>query len=265
MSKVYGLVLIGCGHIGAVHLEDIYFRENIRLIGVVDTNENVAQMFMKKYGAQSYSTSYKQYLDDENVDIVIIATYVSTHLKILKDCTEKGKHVLCEKPIAGNYKDALNFVECVKNAKSKVLIGHILRHNESYHKIAAMIEEDLIGKPIVMRMVQNHHTMNWDRYKKLLEDCSPIVDCGVHYVDVMQWFTKAKVVSVSGMGARLDYDIDEKNYNYGMIQAKLSDGSIAYYEAGWSNSTASENVKEFIGPKGRIKLVLSAERSTHKE
>ncbi|MEG0457588.1 MAG: Gfo/Idh/MocA family oxidoreductase, partial [Oscillospiraceae bacterium] len=119
--------------------------ENIRLIGVVDTNENVAQMFMKKYGAQSYSTSYKQYLDDENVDIVIIATYVSTHLKILKDCTEKGKHVLCEKPIAGNYKDALNFVECVKNAKSKVLIGHILRHNESYHKIAAMIEEDLIG------------------------------------------------------------------------------------------------------------------------
>ncbi|MEG0457589.1 MAG: Gfo/Idh/MocA family oxidoreductase, partial [Oscillospiraceae bacterium] len=120
-------------------------------------------------------------------------------------------------------------------------------------------------KPIVMRMVQNHHTMNWDRYKKLLEDCSPIVDCGVHYVDVMQWFTKAKVVSVSGMGARLDYDIDEKNYNYGMIQAKLSDGSIAYYEAGWSNSTASENVKEFIGPKGRIKLVLSAERSTHKE
>ena len=54
-------------------------------------------------------------------------------------------------------------------------------------------------------------------------------------------------------------------YNYGLTTVKLTDGSIGYYEAGWTNTMTADNTKEFVGPKGRIRLVYSKDRFMHKE
>lgn len=258
--KIYNVVVIGCGHMGKAHLEDIYFRDDIRIYGVADICEEKARLFAKRYGALSYSTDFNQYIRDSKVDIVIVATYPSSHLDILKKCIENGKHVLCEKPITTSLEDGEEFVRLVKSAKSKVLVGHILRHNESYKKIGDMLKNGAIGKPIIMRMVQNHHTIKREKYLKLIEETSPIIDCGIHYIDVMRWFTGAEITNVSGVCQRLSSDIPEGKYDYGIITAKLSDGSVAYYEAGWSNTMASSNVKEFVGPRGRISLTFRENR-----
>jgi len=231
MSKIYNILLVGCGHMAAAHLDDIYYRENIRIKGVVDIDESKAKLFCKKYGAASYSTYYKTYLSDTEVDIVIIATYPSSHLQIVQDCINAGKHVLCEKPITNNLEQGKKFVEIVKASKTKILVGHILRHNESYKKIEEMIHKDAIGHPIVMRMVQNHHTIDWNKYLNLIVETSPIIDCGVHYIDIMRWFTKAEFVSVSGLTQITEPDVPKDKYNYAIMTAKLSDGSVAYYES----------------------------------
>jgi predicted dehydrogenase len=263
--KKYGILLVGCGYMGAAHLEEIYFRDNIEIRGVVDHDPERAQAFMKKYGALSWGTDYSQYLCDSCVDIVIIATYPSTHLQILKACLEHGKHVLCEKPMTPVLAEAQEFVRLVKASKSKVLVGHILRHNMTYGKIAEMIHNGAIGSPIVLRMVQNKHTMDWQRYLELINNTSPLIDCGVHYLDIMQWFCQSKIVEVSGICAKTEPDIDTNKYNYSMLCVKLEDGSIGYYESGWGNTIAYEDVKEFIGPKGRIKLTYRKDRTQHKE
>lgn len=263
--KKYGIVLVGCGYMGAAHLDDIYYRENIEIRGVVDVNPEKAQEFMRRYGALSSSTSYKEYLSDPETDIFIIATYPSSHLKILKDCLEHDKNVLCEKPITSNLEDACEFVKQVKQAKAKVLIGHILRHNSTYNKVAEMIHEGLIGSPVVIRMVQNKHITDWKRHFELIKDTSPIIDCGVHYIDIMQWFTRSRIISVSGVSARTEKNIPEGKYNYGMFCARLEDGSVAYYETGWGTTIASEDVKEFVGPEGRIRIVYCKDRYTHQE
>ena len=100
MDRVYGVMLIGCGHIGEEHLADIYYRDNVRIEAVVDQQPERAALFARKYGARHSGTDYRPFLDSKAVDIVIIATYANTHLPILEDCLAAGKHVLCEKPIA---------------------------------------------------------------------------------------------------------------------------------------------------------------------
>ena len=116
---------------------------------------------------------------------------------------------------------------------------------------------------MLIRMAQNHHTMNWERYKKLLADCSPIIDCGVHYTDVAQWFTGQKITRVWGMGTTIE--ADAPTYNYGIMNFEMDGGCRGYYEAGWSKNTASCNLKEFIGTKGRISLTLGEMRSHDRE
>lgn len=269
MGKVYGVVLIGCGHIGQEHIENIYYRENIKIVGVVDFVRERAELFSRKYSCGQpvlYDTDYKEMIKRDDVDIVIIATYVNTHLQILKDCLAAGKHILCEKPIASNVEEGEEFYNLVKTSKQKVLIAHILRHNDTYIKAAELIHSGVIGDIRLMRMVQNHHIMNRERYASLLNDCSPIVDCGVHYIDVVKWFSGCDIVSVNGMGSVVNKEnVPEGGFDYGLIAMRLSNGGMAYYEAGWTNSTASQNLKEFVGTKGRIRLILRDFREDHKE
>lgn len=265
-QKKYGVALIGCGVMGEAHLSDIYCRDNVELKVICDLDEERARYMQKKYGAQRIETNYINVTEADDVDIVIIATYPSTHLEILKKCLANGKHVVCEKPISHNLENGREMVELIKaHPETKVIIGYILRHNKTFQKAAEMVRSGAIGFPIIMRMTQNHHTMDWNKYLKLIEDTSPIVDCGVHYLDIMQWFTGAKVTEVSGIGLKTESDVSEGKYNYGLLTAKLSDGSIGYYEAGWGNTMSSNNLKEFVGPKGRIQITLQMFRSENTE
>jgi predicted dehydrogenase len=265
-KKIYSVALIGCGRMGQAHIEDIYYKENVTIEYVCDLDINKAKIFSKKYGATKITDNYIDCISDKNVDIVIVATYPSTHLSLLKECIKNHKHVICEKPIANNREDGKEFVKLVKeNPQCKVLIGHILRHNKTYQKVAAMIQGGAIGFPIIIRMVQNHHTMDWGKYLNLIKETSPIIDCGVHYIDVMEWVTGSNIVNIEGIGIRTECDVPDDKYNYGIMTVKLKDGSVGYYEAGWSNTMASDNVKEFIGPNGRITLIYRNDRHTHQE
>lgn len=259
-KKKYGVVLIGCGHMGRQHIQDIYFRENIKMIGVVDVNPERAREFQERYNSESWSTGYRRYLKREDVDIVIITTYVDTHLEILKECLANKKHVLCEKPIGRTLEEGGEFADAVRASSCKVLVSHVLRHNKTYQRTAELIKQGTIGELTLIRMVQNHHCKDWNRYRKLMESCPPIVDCGVHYMDVMQWFTGVPIVSAGGFGGRIDNDLPDGTYNYGVINVRLKNGCIGYYEAGWSKNLSSGNMKEFIGLKGRISIVLNANR-----
>lgn len=266
LAKKYRVALIGCGSMGAAHLDEICHMENVTVQCVCDLDVERAKAFAHRYFAHSYETDYKKVVSMDDVDIVIISTYPSTHLEILSACIENGKHVMCEKPIAETLEKGKEMVNLIKShPECKVLVGHILRHNKTYQTVAKMIQDGAIGSPIVMRMAQNHHTMNWEKYLHLICETSPVLDCGVHYIDVMRWFTGADVKEVSGIGLRTEDDVPTDRYNYGLMTARLTDGSVAYYEAGWSNTMASDNLKEFVGPKGRIRIVYQMARTANQE
>ena len=256
--KKYGILLIGCGYIGCEHLKDIYYRPEFEIVAVVDKSEERAALAAKKYNALSYGKDYKPFLSDKRIQIVIIATYPDTHLKIAKECLLYGKHVLCEKPIARTFEESLKFYNMALKSKSKVQVAYILRHNKSYHKIKELIDSKIIGELKVIRMVQNQHISDWSRYCSLLENCMPIVDCGVHYIDIVRWFTGSEITKVSGFGTKIDED--SPKYNYTIMNFETENGCQGFYESCWSRNIGAQNVKEFIGTEGRITLTLAKHR-----
>jgi predicted dehydrogenase len=85
----------------------------------------------------------------------------------------------------------------------------------------------------------------------------PIVDCGVHYVDVMCQITPARPTHVHALGARLTTEVP--TYNYGVLHVAFEDGSVGWYEAGWGPmmSETAFFVKDVIGPKGSVSIVMA--------
>ena len=108
-----------------------------------------------------------------------------------------------------------------------------------------------------MNLNQQSHGYMWDVHRNLMKSLSPIVDCGVHYIDVMCQMTRSKPVRVSAIGARLTEDIPAGNYNYGQLQIYFEDGSVGWYEAGWGPmiSQTAYFVKDVFGPKGSVSIV----------
>ena len=116
-----------------------------------------------------------------------------------------------------------------------------------------------LGKPLVMRMNLNQQSIGdaWTWHKNLMKSLPPIVDCGVHYVDVMCQMTGAKPVRVHGIGAQLTKEV--KTYNYGHLHVEFDDGSVGWYEAGWGPmmSEVAFFVKDVVGPKGCASIVMA--------
>lgn len=197
-------------------------------------------------------------------DLVLIATYSDSHADLAIRAMEAGAHVFVEKPLATNVADAERVVETARRLNRKLVVGYILRHHPSWIR---MIEEArALGGPFVFRMNLNQQSSGaeWETHKALMRTTSPIVDCGVHYVDVMCQVTDARPVRVQGIGLRLSDEIAEDMYNYGQLQVVFEDGSVGWYEAGWGPmmSETAFFVKDIVSPNGSVSITDSDKGSS---
>jgi predicted dehydrogenase len=202
--------------------------------------------------------SFEEALREEEPDVASIATYSDSHADYAVMALEAGAHVFVEKPLATTVADAERVVAAAKANGRKLVIGYILRHHPSWVRLIA--EARALGGPFVFRMNLNQQSSGptWGTHKQLMQTTSPIVDCGVHYVDVMCQITDAKPVEVRGMGLRLTDEVAPTMYNYGHLQVLFEDGSVGWYEAGWGPmiSETAFFVKDVISPKGCVSIVM---------
>ncbi|GAB4041205.1 Gfo/Idh/MocA family oxidoreductase [Spirosoma gilvum] len=236
------------------------------ICGIVSTGNSKIVLNERLGGGYTLFDDYKTALEATKPDAVCISTYPDTHEQFALMAFGQGCHVFMEKPIADTVDGAKRVMEAAQNADKKLVVGYILRHHPSWEKFVEIAQQ--LGKPLVMRMnlnQQSHGTM-WTVHRNLMKSLSPIVDCGVHYIDVMCQMTRSKPLQVNAIGARLTNDIPTNNYNYGQLQIRFEDGSVGWYEAGWGPmmSETAFFVKDVIGPDGCVSIVAKNAGATGK-
>ncbi len=251
------VLVVGCGNMGASHALAYQLIDGFEICGIVSTGNSKVVLNEKLGGGYTLYDDYETALNDTKPDAVCISTYPDTHESFALMAFEQGCHVFMEKPIADTVEGAKRVMAAAQKAGKKLVVGYILRHHPSWEKFVELAQG--LGKPLVMRMnlnQQSHGTM-WTVHRNLMKSLSPIVDCGVHYIDVMCQMTRSKPTQVNAIGARLTNDIPTGNYNYGQLQIRFEDGSVGWYEAGWGPmmSETAFFVKDVIGPDGCVSIV----------
>lgn len=250
------VVVVGCGNMGSSHARAYSKVPGFTLAGLVDRSPARAQALSRELGGVQVLPSLDAAIGVEHLDAVAVCTYPETHRELVMEGLSAGLHVFAEKPLALTVEDAEEIVSASRRRKRKVVVGYILRHHPAWQRFIE--EARTLGKPLVMRMNLNQQSSGpaWEVHKRLMDSMSPIVDCGVHYVDVMCQMTRSKPVRVSAIGARLSDEISESMYNYGHLQVVFEDGSVGWYEAGWGPmmSQTAYFVKDVIGPKGSVSI-----------
>ncbi|WP_338876259.1 Gfo/Idh/MocA family oxidoreductase [Spirosoma sp. SC4-14] len=251
------VLVVGCGNMGASHATAYKNLDGFEICGIVSTGNSKVILNQRLGGGYPLFDNYATALAETKPDAVCISTYPDTHESFAIQAFEQGCHVFIEKPVADTVEGAKRVMAAAQKAGKKLVVGYILRHHPSWEKFVDVARE--MGKPLVMRMNLNQqsHGAMWTVHRNLMKSLSPIVDCGVHYIDVMCQMTRSKPVQVNAIGARLTDEIPAGNYNYGQLQIRFEDGSVGWYEAGWGPmmSETAFFVKDVIGPKGCVSIV----------
>ena len=265
MNKKVKVIVIGCGNMGSSHARAYHKLAGFDLVGLVDLNPKNRERLSKELGGIDQFDDFDAALIAKKPDAVSVCTYPGTHAELTLKALEADAHVFCEKPLAPNIEDAQSMVDAANTRGKKLVLGYILRVHPSWKKFTEIARG--LGKPLVMRMNLNQQSSGktWHTLRKIMESMSPIVDCGVHYVDVMCQMTRSKPISVSTIGARLTDEIDKDMYNYGQLQVRFEDGSVGWYEAGWGPmmSEVAFFVKDVVGPKGCVNI-MDAQQGSEK-
>jgi predicted dehydrogenase len=267
------VLVVGLGTMGLSHARAYQAIEDFDLVGLCTRNAASRRDLENEFPGLPRYEGLTEALAALNPDAVAIAAYTEHHAPMALEALDADAHVFCEKPLADTLEAAESVVAAARKAKKMLLVGYILRIHPSWIRFVEIGRT--LGKPLVMRMNLNQQSSGsfWEVHKALMRSTSPIVDCGVHYVDVMCQATRAKPILVHAVGARLTSEIAPAMVNYGHLHLVFDDGSVGWYEAGWGPmmSETAFFVKDMIGPKGSVSIVAkdsasdlkSADHGTH--
>jgi predicted dehydrogenase len=252
------VLVVGLGNMGMSHALAYTRIDGFDVAGVCERRIAERTLPPPLADAERFAR-YEDALAALQPDVVSINTWSDTHADYAVKAMEAGADVFVEKPLAETVADAQRVVQTAARTRRKLVVGYILRHHPSWMKFVELART--LGTPLVFRMNLNQQSSGeqWETHKRLLQTLSPIVDCGVHYVDVWCQITKAAPVSVHAVGARLTDDMPQGMYNYGHFEVSFDDGSVGWYEAGWGPmmSETAFFVKDVIGPKGAVSIVMA--------
>ena len=257
MNQKLKVLVVGCGNMGKSHARAYQQLDAFEIVGLVSRGPASREALSKELGGVATYSNFEEALAITQPDVVSINTYPETHAEYAKKSLAAGAHIFVEKPLANTVEEAQEIMDMALSTGKKLVVGYILRVHPAWAKFIDIAQT--LGKPLVMRMNLNQQSCGteWQTHKALMQTMSPIVDCGVHYVDVMCLMTGATPIRVSAIGARLSEEVSPDMYNYGQLQVTFDDGSVGWYEAGWGPmmSETAFFVKDVIGPKGCVSIV----------
>jgi predicted dehydrogenase len=260
------VLVAGLGNMGYSHALAYHEHPGYEIVGLVTRSGKVPE----RLAAYPSYRDFHAALAETAPALVSINTYTDTHAEYAIAAMQAGAHVFVEKPLAVSVAQARAVVDTARALGRKLVVGYILRHHPSW--IDFIERARAFGGPYVMRLNLNQQSAgkHWEVHKRLMETTSPMVDCGVHYIDVMCQITDARPVQVRGMGVRLTDEIASEQMNYTHLQVIFEDDSVGWYEAGWGPmmSETAFFVKDVITPRGAISIVMdegakSSDMDTH--
>ena len=259
--------LMGCGTVADYgHIPVLQSTEGLELHAVFEPNPERLRQMQEKHGFALGFTDEKAFFES-GIDAVSITSPAPCHLANIRSTCKNGKHVLCEKPLGMSVDECSEIIELAKNANVMLFTGFDYRFSPASLKIYELIREGAIGELKSLRLIsiwnchgkgsfdENGKWVENERRKGRMLEGGPMVDCGVHQIDLARFWTGSEVVSWSEAGAWVDeYEAPDHMY----LHMEHANGAHSMVEMSYSYCHTCQNpinlfTYDLIGTKGIIR------------
>lgn len=183
------VAIVGAGRQGKRHALSIKQTNLGEISLVVDAEIELAKALASEYGAES-STDVEEVSRRADIDAVVVATPVAAHHRIVIDCLNTGKHVLCEKPLALTSKQAQEMTDAAEKADRILQCAFIMRHHPGMRQLKEWVDAGKLGEITYAHCeyARSKNFANTWRADKSLSGGGNLHDQAIHVIDLFLWY-----------------------------------------------------------------------------
>lgn len=240
--------LFGVGHWGRNHLKvysDLKKEEIIENLVIFDTNTSLSKKLAKDFGVE-FTKTPNDILQNQQIQMVSIATPTQTHFSLTKRCLKAGKDVLVEKPMAMNSSDAWELIRLSNDLNRILLVGHIFRFHNALIELKRIMNRGDLGHIIEFKIDRSAFAVP-------RKDIGVLHALGIHDVDIPCFLLDQEYPKEIGAFAQSYY----RDYpdEIALIFQKFHNGTISVSYESWLNPIDGK-IRNLlaIGTRGSIKI-----------
>ncbi len=211
--------LVGLGFISDVHIEAYRRRDDVFIKALSDSNQSLLLQKAETLGIKETYPDYNFMLNDKDIDVIDVMTPHFLHKECVLAALDKGKTVICEKPLTTNSKDVTAIETKIKQTQKNVYVKQYLRQSLAYKKAYELITSDTLGKVYFVQCLftgnstkEHLDPKSW-RGNKQLAGGGILMDIGVHIIDMLQSFFGSPQ-AVYGRTKRIASPLQEKGEDF---------------------------------------------------
>lgn len=260
--------VIGCGTVAEFgHLPAIRETPGLELAALYDPNPEQVRKQAERFGVAEAHTDQEKFFE-AGLDAVVIASPPGVHLENVRAAARHGVHVLCEKPLAMDDVAAREVIETMKAADRMLAVGFVYRFSPVAMQIRQWVRDKVVGEIRSSRLIylwdlhgqyERLPDGSWresPRWRGRMLEGGPMVDCGVHQIDLSRWWLGSEIVKQEVAAAWVsDYEapdhvyahLDHENGAHTMVEMSFTYGHV-------SKDPAPVFTYELIGTGGVIRF-----------
>ena len=239
--------VIGAGKMGLLHSGIFYNLDRSILSAISENNKNIAKVIKYCIPDVKIYQNYEEMLENENLDIVVIATPVFLHKRMIENAINHNTHVFVEKPLALNGKECRSILD--KSSKKKTLVGYCRRFMGTYKMAKDLIENEELGnvksfKAHLFVDQVSRQGKGW-LYNPEKSGGGVLIDLGSHAIDLFHYLF-GDIIKVTATGKSI---YNKKVEDYVSVNFIIKNSIFGSLEVSWS-------IKNYRLPELSIEIVL---------
>ncbi len=193
--------IVGTGFARKVQIPGFLQCEGAEIVSIASGRLENAENTAREFGIEHFTGDWRETIDNDNVDLVCITTPPDLHKEMTMLALEKGKHILCEKPMAMNAAEAREMTEEAVKSDVLALIDHELRFQNGRQKAREILRSGKIGKIVNAKCnyrnsSRGSQNVAWNWWSDKQQGGGALGAIGSHIIDSFRWFLGVEVSSV---------------------------------------------------------------------
>jgi len=243
--------IVGAGFMGTTHAE-AWQQTPAQIVGFAAETIEEALPLAEKYSVQAFP-DFSSLL--EAVDVVDLCTPTHLHVPMILEAAAKGKHIICEKPLALSLESAQQAVQACKEAGVTLFVAHVVRYFPEYALAKRLVDEGQIGKVATLRLLRGSYRPKKPIGNWFLDESKSggiLLDLMIHDIDYARWVA-GEVESVFARKVSMIHQ--ESPVDYGLIILKHTSGAISHISGAWAYPPPTFRTQfEINGDRGMIEF-----------
>ena len=252
MPKPVRVGIVGSQFISHIHAESFRSVPQAELFAVASPTPGHAQAFAEKFGIPHALSDYERLLEMDDVDLIVLGVPNNLHCRFTMRAAEAGKHVICEKPLCLNLREADQMIGACHKTGVKLMYAEELCFTPKYVRLKKLLDDGALGQPTLLKQLEKHDGPHAPHFWDVDRSGGGVtLDMGCHAIEFFRWMLgKPPIKSVyAQMDTQVHKDKTRGDDN-SLVIVEFEGGCIGLAEESWTKLGGMDDRAEVYGSKG---------------